>query len=379
MPRWKALPEDLDPQVREFAGQLRRLVDRSGLSIAAVADRTGYSKTSWERYLNGRLLAPRGAIVALAEVTGTNHVHLNTMWELTERAWSRAEMRHDMTMEGMRIIQARAALGETGQPSRGHGRTRPSGAVGTAEGAAGASGGGRSPSVPVQRGTVPHIPQQPQPQPQPQSQSQPQPLAWPGQAVGAGAGPGQPPSAHREPGSRRGGRDSGGGRDGSRRKQLVIAVAALGVLVAVTGAVLLTGPGGDSDADRAAAPSPTPKSSAPKLPAGVGCSGSACAGQDPEDMGCGGKHVRTVASATVGASVVEVRYSEPCGAAWARITKAAAGDIVRISAGGAGQDGKVSAALDTYTPMVAVKRVADVKACATLATGTKGCTAEATG
>ncbi|WP_328695855.1 MULTISPECIES: hypothetical protein [unclassified Streptomyces] len=52
---------------------------------------------------------------------------------------------------------------------------------------------------------------------------------------------------------------------------------------------------------------------------------------------------------------------------------------MRISAGGAGQDGKVSTALDTYTPMVAVKRVADVKACTTLATGTKGCTAEAAG
>ncbi|MEK8144584.1 hypothetical protein NKH18_31575 [Streptomyces sp. M10(2022)] len=25
-----------------------------------MADRTGYSKTSWERYLNGRLLAPKG-------------------------------------------------------------------------------------------------------------------------------------------------------------------------------------------------------------------------------------------------------------------------------------------------------------------------------
>lgn len=60
MPRWKALPEELDPQIREFTGQLRRLVDRSGLSIAAVADRTGYSKTSWERYLNGRLLARAG-------------------------------------------------------------------------------------------------------------------------------------------------------------------------------------------------------------------------------------------------------------------------------------------------------------------------------
>ncbi|MFD0069655.1 helix-turn-helix domain-containing protein, partial [Streptomyces sp. NPDC127574] len=98
MPRWKGLPDELDPQVKEFAGQLRRLVDRSGLSIAAVADRTGYSKTSWERYLNGRLLAPKGAIVALSEVTGASPVHLTTMWELAERAWSRSEMRHDMTM-----------------------------------------------------------------------------------------------------------------------------------------------------------------------------------------------------------------------------------------------------------------------------------------
>ena len=117
MPRWRALPDELDPQVREFASQLRRLVDRSGLSIAAVADRTGYSKTSWERYLNGRLLAPKGAIVALAEVTGTNPVHLTTMWELAERAWSRSEMRHDMTMEAIRISQARAALGEFGRPA----------------------------------------------------------------------------------------------------------------------------------------------------------------------------------------------------------------------------------------------------------------------
>lgn len=124
MPRWKALPEGLDPQVREFANQLRRLVDRSGLSVAAVADRTGYSKTSWDRYLNGRLLAPKGAVVALSEVTGSNPVHLTTMWELAERAWSRSEMRHDMTMEAIRISQARAALGEFGQPETKNGRAR---------------------------------------------------------------------------------------------------------------------------------------------------------------------------------------------------------------------------------------------------------------
>ena len=114
MPRWKALPEELDPQIREFAEQLRRLVDRSGLSLAAVADRTGYGKTSWERYLDGRLLAPKGAILALAEVTDTSQAHLTTMWELAERAWSRSEMRHDLTMDEQRIAEARAALGEYG-------------------------------------------------------------------------------------------------------------------------------------------------------------------------------------------------------------------------------------------------------------------------
>lgn len=119
MPRWKALPDELDPQIKEFMSQLRRLVDSSGLSVAALADRTGYSKTSWERYLNGRLLAPKGAAVALAEVTGTNPVHLITMWELAERAWSRAEMRHDSTMEAIRISQARAALGESGGDAPG--------------------------------------------------------------------------------------------------------------------------------------------------------------------------------------------------------------------------------------------------------------------
>ncbi|MBQ1160937.1 XRE family transcriptional regulator [Streptomyces sp. A73] len=122
MPRWRSLPEDLDPQIREFASQLRRLVDRSGLSVATIADRTGYSKSSWERYLNGRLLPPRGATQALAEVTGTDVRHLGTMWELAERAWSRSEMRHDTTLEAIRIAQARAALSE--EPSQEHEKGR---------------------------------------------------------------------------------------------------------------------------------------------------------------------------------------------------------------------------------------------------------------
>ena len=94
MPRRKALPDEPDPQVREFARLLRRLVDRSGLSLAAVADRTGYSRTSWERYVDGRLLPPRGAVVALAEVTGADPAHLTALWEPAERAWSHSRTAH---------------------------------------------------------------------------------------------------------------------------------------------------------------------------------------------------------------------------------------------------------------------------------------------
>ncbi|MEK8144587.1 DUF2690 domain-containing protein [Streptomyces sp. M10(2022)] len=91
-------------------------------------------------------------------------------------------------------------------------------------------------------------------------------------------------------------------------------------------------------------------------------------------MGCGGQYAGTVSRATVGDALIEVRYSETCAAAWARITKAAPGDTVRIGAGAGLQDGKVNADTDAYTPMVAVKKATDAKACATLVSGTKGCT-----
>ncbi|MFF3058082.1 XRE family transcriptional regulator [Streptomyces sp. NPDC057909] len=375
MPRWKALPDELDPQVREFAGQLRRLIDRSGLSIAAVADRTGYSKTSWERYLNGRLLAPKGAIVALAEATDTDQVHLTTMWELAERAWSRAEMRHDMTMEGIRIAQARAALGEFGPSPVGHGGSRRSAVTGAVTGTAtdadtdrGAGGrdGGRAPSVPIQRGTSPRVPQQ----------SQARPGAGYTDTYGSAAGgrPPQPPQPQQGGGPR---------KPVDRRKLTVFLAGVVGALMVIAAAVLLTGPGGDDNGRKdAATPSASPSPSAPELPDGVRCSGADCTGKDPQDMGCGGRFARTAASVTVGGSLVEVRYSETCAAAWARITRATPGDTVRITAGAdAGQRGAVDAGTDTdaYTPMVAVKKAADARACATLASGTKGCTTDSAG
>ncbi|MEV0638912.1 DUF2690 domain-containing protein [Streptomyces sp. NPDC050619] len=407
MPRWRALPDELDPQVREFASQLRRLVDRSGLSIASVADRTGYSKTSWERYLNGRLLAPKGAIVALAEVTGTNPIHLTTMWELAERAWSRSEMRHDMTMEAIRISQARAALGEFGTPPAGAaGKTaRKSGSTTVRPGIAGPAG-----VVP----TVPPQPTAPEVQDSAGSVRESRPSngtkkgstagspagfgsgpsggnSWgiagyqgPSPAVGraAEASPSPPPSPTPSPaptygeppqGPRPGG-DSAGGAGGKRRLTMFLA-GVVGVVVVMAGAYFLTN--GDGDGKKEAAQSPSPSATVnPNLPAGVKCSGASCTGKDAESMGCSGDLVTTAKTATVGTTVVEVRYSETCGAAWGRITQAAQGDEVRVAVGKAAQSGDITVAGDTiaYTPMVAVKDAGEAKACATLASGQEGCT-----
>ncbi|MFF9392801.1 XRE family transcriptional regulator [Streptomyces griseoluteus] len=297
MARWKALPEELDPQIGEFTRQLRRLVDQGGLSVAALADRTGYSRTSWERYLNGRLLAPKGAVVALAEVTGTSPVHLTTLWELAERAWSRAESRHDRTMEQIRITRARAELGDFG------------GGAGTT--------------------TV-------------------------------DAPPATPPSAEPPAG---------------RRRVLLFLAGAVAVLVVLGTAFLLTGRGDREGTREAAQPSSPAAATATDLPPGVKCVGVGCTGKDAEAMGCSGDLVTTARTATVGAATLEVRYSRTCGAAWGRITGAAPGDRVRVTAGGETRRGDaVAGETYTYTPMVAVGRAGEAEACVTLASGRTGCT-----
>ncbi|MFD1273836.1 DUF2690 domain-containing protein [Streptomyces kaempferi] len=56
-------------------------------------------------------------------------------------------------------------------------------------------------------------------------------------------------------------------------------------------------------------------------------------GQGSGEHGLRGQLATTPTSITVGTTLVEVRYSKTCGAAWARITQAVAGDSVVVSAG----------------------------------------------
>ncbi|MEU5164620.1 peptidoglycan-binding protein [Streptomyces sp. NPDC020875] len=86
-PRWKALPEGTDPRIIRFVAELRGLKDHHGLDMAALAKRTGYSTSSWDRYLHGRSPAPAAAVEALARLTGTAPEPLLVLRELAVEAY----------------------------------------------------------------------------------------------------------------------------------------------------------------------------------------------------------------------------------------------------------------------------------------------------
>ncbi|MEU2154844.1 helix-turn-helix transcriptional regulator [Streptomyces sp. NPDC019396] len=90
MSRWKELPAALADHERRLIAQLRRLKDHSGLSLTALADRTGYSRSSWARYLNGRQPVPRGAVEELARVCAVEPTRLVVLCEVAIRARGRA-------------------------------------------------------------------------------------------------------------------------------------------------------------------------------------------------------------------------------------------------------------------------------------------------
>ncbi|MFK4544324.1 hypothetical protein RKD29_003920 [Streptomyces tendae] len=67
---------------------LRELKAGAGLSLAALAERTAYSKSSWERYLNGKGLPPRQAVRELCRLANEPDGRLLALWEIAEPHWS---------------------------------------------------------------------------------------------------------------------------------------------------------------------------------------------------------------------------------------------------------------------------------------------------
>ncbi|SFD94027.1 Helix-turn-helix domain-containing protein [Actinopolyspora alba] len=73
----------------ELVAQLRRLRARSGLTLAALGERTNYSKSSWGRYLSGRSLPPYQAVLAFCRAVETDHERVLALWEAAHRERAR--------------------------------------------------------------------------------------------------------------------------------------------------------------------------------------------------------------------------------------------------------------------------------------------------
>lgn len=76
------------PEHVRFAAELRLLRDRTGLSLSGLAAKTAYSRSSWERYLNGRTLPPRQAVRELCQLAGEPEGRALALWEIAESGWS---------------------------------------------------------------------------------------------------------------------------------------------------------------------------------------------------------------------------------------------------------------------------------------------------
>ncbi|MFE9439955.1 helix-turn-helix domain-containing protein [Streptomyces sp. NPDC006602] len=113
MTRWRPLPDALPREARHLVEQLRGLKDRTGLSLAELARRTAYSKSSWQRYLNGTKQPPRGAVQALCRVAGADQARLLALWDLAHSTWPHGTV---VSGAGVPVAGAHGAAVPTGSP-----------------------------------------------------------------------------------------------------------------------------------------------------------------------------------------------------------------------------------------------------------------------
>ncbi|MET9681955.1 helix-turn-helix domain-containing protein [Streptomyces coeruleorubidus] len=84
----RTAPGPLPPERARLASVLTELKAGTGLSLAALAAKTAFSKSSWERYLNGKTLPPRQAVQELCRLAGEPEGRCLALWELAESEWS---------------------------------------------------------------------------------------------------------------------------------------------------------------------------------------------------------------------------------------------------------------------------------------------------
>ncbi|MFI6441784.1 helix-turn-helix domain-containing protein [Streptomyces sp. NPDC050759] len=129
------------PPGARLAAVLQQVRQRTGLSLAQLAHATTYSKSSWERYLNGKSLPPRSAVKELCRLADEPADHPLALLDIarTDRAGDagpargtavrqRTAIGTDTPMPGFATVPPPdTATGETAPSGTDHLRTGPTG------------------------------------------------------------------------------------------------------------------------------------------------------------------------------------------------------------------------------------------------------------
>ncbi|MER7729789.1 DUF2690 domain-containing protein [Streptomyces erythrochromogenes] len=279
----------------QLAAAMRGTKEEARLSYGKLAEKTHYSRSSWERFLNGKQLPTTVAVEEFAAATGADAEVLLT---LLAKAAAYEELRAARLQQTALHPAPETAV----QPVPAHTT---------------ASASSVAPAPAPETATV-DAPDAPAPVPP----RRPWLREWRGHA---------------------------------RTVALVMAGAVLGSIVTV---VIGGGPGGGAAADptRAGArPAPSASTAeAPPSPRPPACSADTCLRREPQAMDCHWDGT-TVRETWLRGLKIQLRYSAACRAVWGRIENGTVGDSVTIKdKGGREESATIRMDNDTYTRMLAV-------------------------
>ncbi|MEU8951525.1 helix-turn-helix domain-containing protein [Streptomyces sp. NPDC048489] len=349
-------PSAPSPSGARLAIALRQLKQRTGLSLAQLAHATTFSKSSWERYLNGKGLPSRSAVKELCRLAGEPADHPLALLDIA---------RTDRTVRSERIDPAdqagrpertdptdptdRTASTEDSRPSQESParqltatRTDPP-AVAPAAHATDASATDPSPND--SSVTCPSVTAPPATGRSETAASE----TVPSGTAASESPPRAPDHARFGPATHR------------RATVLAALASALGAVVLGT-LVLMHLPAAPR---RQVSPSPT----SPAV-TGALCRHTACENKDPISTRCAASPLTLAEHETTTGAWIQIRYSEECGTSWVRMWGAAVDDRVEISV--AGRDDSLRAArvtsrneADTYvhTTMSVISLGTSVRSC----------------
>ncbi|MFF4035115.1 helix-turn-helix domain-containing protein [Streptomyces sviceus] len=260
------------PPGARLAAVLQQLRQRTGLSLAQLANATTYSKSSWERYLNGKSLPPRSAVNELCRLADEPADHALALLDIARTDGTegggpvggtpvrqRTTTGADTPAAGPDPAPPDAARGETAHSDTVAGPTRP-------------------------------------------------PATGPSETVPGGAHhPRTLPTGH--------------------RRATNIVTALLSTCAVVLGALVLTHL--PSTHREEAAPTPTASAVTGTL-----CRHTTCQNKDPIAMRCGAQPLTLAEHETATGAWIQIRYSQECGTMWARMWGAVMKDRVEIRVGG---------------------------------------------